>query len=293
MTFQYDYPLFRPPAEANNLILQVTLGCSHNLCSFCSMYKDKKYKIKNNTLIFKEIDTLANMYPNTIKIFLADGDALSIPYTQLLQILEYLNKSFLKLRRISVYATSQNVLNKTNEELKELSKYKLNLIYFGIETGNDNLLVKINKGVNQNELISSLNKASNANIKISATIILGIGGKEYSKEHIKQTAYIINNTNLNYLSTLQLGLEENEAVDFYKNFKIFTHLNDFEILDEQKKLIELLNVKNKVIFRSNHASNALHLSGTLPKDKEKLLEQINIAISKGDDALVPKILRGF
>ena len=293
MTFQYDYPLFRPPAEANNLILQVTLGCSHNLCSFCSMYKDKKYKIKNNTLIFKEIDTLANMYPNTIKIFLADGDALSIPYTKLLQILEYLNKSFLKLRRISVYATSQNLLNKTNEELKELSKHKLNLIYFGIETGDDNLLLKINKGVNQSELISSLNKASNANIKISATIILGIGGKEYSKEHIKQTAYIINNTNLNYLSTLQLGLEENEAFNFYKYFKTFTHLNDFEILEEQKKLIELLNVKNKVIFRSNHASNALHLSGTLPKDKEKLLEQINIATSKGNDALVPKMFRGF
>jgi len=293
MIFQYDYPLFRPPAEANNLILQVTLGCSHNNCSFCSMYKDKQYKIRKLQDIYDEIDLLVNMYPNTIKIFLADGDALSIPTNQLLKILKYLNNSFPKLRRISSYATAQNVLNKSSKELEELSLNKLNLIYFGIETGEEKLLLNINKGVNQKEIIESLNKATKANIKISATIILGLGGKEFSSSHIKQTANIINNTNINYLSTLQLGLEENEKITFYKNFKNFIHLDDLEILDEQYKLINLINTKSKIIFRSNHTSNTLHLSGTLPKDKNKLLEQIKFTKSRGTQNLIPKIFRGF
>jgi len=274
MIFQYDYPLFRPPAEANNLILQVTLGCSYNKCSFCSMYKDKSFTIKKNLDIYKEIDILANLYPNTIKIFLADGDALAIPYMQLLEILQYLNKSFIKLRRISLYATAQNILNKTSLQLEELSKNKLNLIYFGIESGEDIILKKINKGINQSDLIKSLNKASNANIKISATIILGIGGKKYSNYHIKQTAYLINNTKINYLSTLELMLQTDEKKSFYQRFDDFIPLDILDILKEQYNLLKSIKTINKIIFRSNHDSNSLHLSGTLPKDTNKLLEQI-------------------
>ena len=293
MNLNYDYPLFRPPAEANNIILQITLGCSYNACSFCSMYKDKKYKVQDINSIYEDINMLSTSYPNATKIFLADGDALAVESEFLLLILRYLNKKFLKLRRVSLYASAQNILSKSDKELNLLYENNLKLIYFGIESGNDTVLKKITKGVTQSEIITSLNIASKAKIKISATVILGIGGKAYSYDHIKDTAYIVNNTTINYLSTLQLGLEDDVVDKFHSHFKDYIALDDFEILDEQKRFIELLNPTNKVIFRSNHASNALHLSGTLPKDKNRLLEELNIAHSIGENALIPPLNRGF
>ena len=288
----YDYPLFRPPAEADNIILQVTLGCSYNNCSFCSMYKTKKYQERTLEDIYKDIDTFASHYPDTHKIFLADGDALALPTDTLISILKYLNNSFPKLRRVSTYASAQNLLEKSKADLETLQSNKLNLIYYGIETGNDTLLRKITKGVTQSEIISSLNKVPKG-MKISATVILGIGGAKYTQEHIEDTAKIINNTTINYLSTLQLGLEDDAKENFYKHFNDFTELDDSKILDEQKRFLELLKPTNKVIFRSNHASNALHLSGTLPKDTNKLIQQLDNAISIGNDALIPNIFRGF
>ena len=289
----YDYPLFRPPAEANNIIIQVTLGCSYNSCSFCSMYKTKSYQKRELTDIYQDIDIVAKSYPETHKVFLADGDALSLPTEYLLHILKYLQNTFPKLRRVSLYASAQNILNKSKEELKKLCDNKLNLIYYGIETGSDLILKKITKGVSQNEIISSLNKASETGMKISATVILGIGGERYSSEHIKETATIINSTKVNYLSTLQLGLEEDAKDNFYKHFNGFTPLDDSMILQEQKSFLELLNPTNKIIFRSNHASNALHLSGNLPKDKERLVKELDLALEIGNSAFIPNIFRGF
>ena len=289
----YDYPLYRPPAEANNIIIQATYGCSYNNCSFCSMYVDKKFKVRELKDIYKEIDVLALNYPDATKVFLADGDALSLDTQYLVKILKYLSKSFLRLRRVSLYASTQNILNKTQDELELLQENNLKLIYFGIESGNNTILNKITKGVTQKEMIDSLKKVSNANIKISATVILGIGGSTYSKEHIKDTAYLVNNTTINYLSTLQLGLDDDIKDRFYKNFNDFKLMDDGEIMCEQKSFMELLNPINKVIFRSNHASNAFHLSGTLPKDKQKLLDDINYALGIGEDAFVPKDYRGF
>lgn len=289
----YDYPLFRPPAEADNIILQVTLGCSYNNCSFCSMYKTKKYQVRDLSDIYKDIDSLATSYPAAHKIFLADGDALSLATNTLLGILKYLKQSFPKLRRVSTYASAQNILEKSENELKLLNENNLNLIYYGIETGNDVILKKITKGVTQSDIINSLNKVSSSGIKISATVILGIGGEEYSHEHIEDTAKIINLTKVNYLSTLQLGIEDDAKDNFYKHFNDFMPLDDYRILDEQKRFLELLNPTNKIIFRSNHASNAVHLSGTLPKDTNKLLKQLEIAIQMGDDVLIPKAFRGF
>jgi len=288
----YDYPLFRPPAEANNVILQVTLGCSYNNCSFCSMYKTKKYKEKSLEDIYREIDIFASNYPTAHKIFLADGDALALSTNTLVSILKYLNKSFLKLRRVSTYASAQNLLKKSQEDLELLQLNKLNLLYYGIETGNDDVLKKITKGVTKADIIASLNRVP-AGMKTSATVILGIGGKKYTKEHIEDSADIINNTSVHYLSTLQLGLEDDAKDNFYKHFNDFIPLDDSKILDEQRRFLELLKPTNKIIFRSNHASNALHLAGTLPKDTDKLIKQLDNAISVGSDAFIPNIFRGF
>lgn len=289
----YTFPLYRPPAEADNIIIQATYGCSYNSCTFCSMYKSKKYEIRDIEDIYKEVDSLANAYPHAHKVFLADGDALSLPTEHLLRLLKYLKLSFVKLKRVSLYATAQNILEKSEEELNLLQENGLNLIYYGIETGDDSLLKKINKGVNSTEIIHSLNKVSKANIKISATVILGIGGKTYTYEHIKETAHIINNTTVNYLSTLQLGLEADVKERFYKHFDNFKPLDDYQVLDEQKRFLELLKPDKKVIFRSNHASNALHLAGTLPKDTSRLLQELEKALLIGSSALVPTIFRGF
>ncbi|MFA6138893.1 MAG: radical SAM protein [Sulfurimonas sp.] len=289
----YLFPLYRPPAEADNIIIQVTYGCSYNNCSFCSMYKDKKYQVRDINTLFKEIDILSSLYPNANKIFLADGDALSLDAEYLLQLLQYIKQLFPKIKRVSAYASAQNILNKTQQELKLLCENNLNLIYFGIESGNDVVLKKITKGVLSSQIIDALNKTSSSGIKISATVILGIGGEKYSNEHIKDSAKIVNATTINYLSTLQLGIEEGAKDNFYKHFTDFTPLGDSQIIAEQKNFIELLNPKNKIIFRSNHASNALHLSGVIPKDKGRLLSELEFALDVGEAAFVPSIFRGF
>ena len=243
------------------------------------MYKSKKFTIKSLEVIYKEIDILSINYPSATKVFLADGDALALKTNYLLKILQYLNKKFINLRRVSLYASAQNILSKTPAELESLYQNNLKLIYFGIESGNDTILKKINKDITQNEIIKSLNMISKVNIKISATVILGIAGKNYTKYHTKDTAYVVNNTNINYLSTLQLWLEDDVVDNFYKNFKDFIPLNDNEMLLEQKNFLELLDPKNKVIFRSNHTSNTLHLSGTLPKDKDRLLQELKVSLN--------------
>jgi len=290
----YSYPLYRPPSEADNVILQATYGCSYNNCSFCSMYKSKNYEVRDINELFKEIDLLAASYPQARKVFLADGDALALDTDYLLELLAYLQKAFVKLSRVSVYATAQNLLEKSDTELEKLRENKLTLIYFGIETGNEELLKKIHKGVNSEQLITALNKASKAKMKISATVILGLGGQVFTTEHMRDTAKIINATTVNYLSTLQLGLAEDVKEKFLKAFHDeFLMLNDSELLDEQLRFLSLLKPSNRVIFRSNHASNALHLAGTLPKDGERLLNEVQRALDIGEDALVPSFFRGF
>lgn len=288
----YSFPLYRPPAEADNIIIQATLGCSHNRCSFCTMYKSKRYTVRPLNEVQYEIEAQA-IYPNANKVFLADGDALALPTEHLAELLRLLQNSFPRLSRVSLYATAQNFLEKSVEELKELRAGGLSLAYFGVETGNELLLGKIDKGVNASEIIEALHRAHEANIKISATVILGIGGMEYTHEHIRDTAKLINSAPITYLSTLQLGLEEGAKERFLRTFDSFTPLNDLQILHEQRELLSIINPLQKIIFRSNHASNALHLAGILPKDSEKLISDIDDALRIGEGAMVPRWMRGF
>lgn len=292
----YHEPLYRPPAEANSLILQITLGCSYNKCSFCSMYETKKFEIKSIEKITKEIDEFS-IYKDVRRVFLADGDALSCDTNFLVQILQYLKKSFPKLQRVSSYASPYNLLEKTQEELNLLRENGLSLVYYGIESGNQELLKYINKPMNPNKMVEGINKAHYANMKISATIILGLGGKKLSIKHIEDTAKLVTECeHINYLSTLQLGVSDSKKDAFFKKFEDknqeFIFCTDKDILEEQKRLIRLINPKSPIIFRSNHASNALALKGTLPKDRDVLLEILDKAI-EDNSMLRPKFLRGF
>jgi len=270
----YDYPLYRPPSERNSLIIQATLGCSHNKCSFCNMYKSKKFTIKSVEDIKSNMNYYRQKYEHVEKIFLADGDALIIPAEELKEILIYIKKLFPECSRVTLYGSPKSILLKTLQELSDLKALGLFMIYMGVESGEDEVLSYINKGVKSEELIHAAKKVRDANILLSVTVIAGIGGREKSENHAIKTGEIISSMSPDYLGVLTLMVEE--ETDLYNKIlnKEFELLNDKEVLSEIKILIEHIHVNEPVIFRCNHASNYISLRGNLPKDKEALLNQI-------------------
>ncbi len=289
----YHMPLYRPPSEGDNLIIQVTLGCSFNQCSFCSMYRSKHYTERALDAVFADIQQAAALWPAATRVFLADGDALALPTEHLLEILHELARALPRLARVSCYATPGNIQRKSLEELLLLKQNKLGLLYFGIESGADLILKKITKGTTQSSLIEVLAKANASEMKVSATVILGLGGSHYSDQHIDGTVALLNKAPVTYLSTLQLYLDESIKAEFYKKFgEGFHPLDDPAILREQERLIIGLNPPQPIIFRSNHASNALALAGNLPRDQQRLLSQLQEAM-QGVRSLRPLYMRGL
>jgi radical SAM superfamily enzyme YgiQ (UPF0313 family) len=293
MLIDYDMPLWRPPSEANSLILQATLGCSFNRCSFCSMYRTKPFAIRPLDHVQAEIRVVARTAPGVRRVFLADGDALAAPTDHLLALLEALRAAFPLLERVSSYALPANLLKKSVEELTRLREGGLTLLYYGIETGSADLLKRITKGATPEAMIAGLTKAKQAGLTLSATVILGLGGQAYWREHIDATADLVNQVGLDYLSTLQLMLEPMIRAEFHRKFREpFQEQDDRALLAEQARLIERLSPPAPLVFRSNHASNALALAGTLPQDRERLLAQLQLALA-GGARLRPEWLRGY
>ncbi len=289
----YDMPLYRPPSEGNNLIFQATLGCSFNGCTFCSMYKTKKYRAKPLEELFADMDDAAEDWPEAYRVFLADGDVLTLPTDHLCRILDRLNETFPNLQRVSCYATPINLLRKSVADLEKLKARKLKLLYFGIESGSGDILRRIRKGATPKSMEQALIRAAEGGMKVSATVVLGLGGRNRWQEHIDGTADLVSRAPLNFLSTLQLGLEEGAAQRFFEKFgEPFEWQDDMALLAEQVRLIEQIDPPRPVIFRSNHASNALALAGNLPKDKDRLLAQLRAA-HDGEVPLRPRFLRGL
>ena len=281
MMLAYDMPLWRPPSEGDNLIIQATIGCSFNGCTFCSMYKTKDYRARPLDAVFADIDRAARVWPEAHRVFLADGDALTLPTADLLRILDRLGAAFPALQRVTAYATPINLNHKTVEELRTLKDNRLSLVYLGIESGSDAILKRIRKGATQKTMISALERAQAAGLKVSATVVLGLGGRGLWQEHIDGTAEVVNRVPPTYLSTLQLHLEDNVVDDFMSRFsrygKPFQWQDDEEILAEQERLLTALDPPKPVIFRSNHASNCLPLAGNLPRDRDRLLATVAAA----------------
>jgi len=293
MLIDYDLPVWRPPSEADSFILQATLGCSFNRCSFCSMYRTKTFTIRPLDAVNADIQTVAKTARNTRRVFLADGDALAAPTDYLLAMLAALHTAFPRLERVSSYALPANLLKKSVAELTQLREAGLTLLYYGIETGSADLLKRITKGATPEAMITGLTKAKQAGLKISATVILGLGGQTYWQEHIDATAELVNQVELDYLSTLQLMRDPLIHAEFQRKFREpFQEQDDQALLVEQARLIERLNPPAPLTFRSNHASNALALAGELPRDREKLLAQLAQALT-GRVALRPEWLRGY
>ena len=293
MTILYDMPLYRPPSEGRNLIIQATLGCSANYCTFCSMYKSKDYRARPLVDVFADIDAAARDWPNAHRVFLADGDALTLPMETLRAILDKLHATLPELTRVSAYATPKNLIDKTEDELIELKQRKLSLVYIGIESGSTPVLKRVIKGASQNTHAMALDKARASGLKVSATVILGLGGQADWERHIADTAELINHHPPNFLSTLQLTLDDVTHDDFMARQDAgFQFQDDDGILDEQERLVALLDPVRPVIFRSNHASNCLPLAGNLPRDRDKLLATIAMAKSQSG-MLRPRYLRGL
>ncbi|MCR6630651.1 MAG: radical SAM protein [Magnetospirillum sp.] len=288
----YDFPLWRPPSEGDNLIIQATLGCGFNGCTFCSMYKVKRYVERPLQAVFDDIEQAARVWPQASRVFLADGDAYGLPTETLAAICARLKECLPNLTRVSAYATPFNLLKKSVEEIQALKAARLSLVYVGIESGSDLILRKIAKG-SAKVMEQGLARAAEAGLKVSATVINGLGGKTHWREHVDATADLINRVPVTYLSTLQLGLEEAVAPRFFERFgEPFQWQDDTGVLEELHHLVERLNPSSPVIFRSNHASNALPLAGTLPKDKGKVLAQIEQAMA-GGRGLRPGWMRGL
>ncbi|MGI0000890.1 MAG: radical SAM protein [Nitrososphaeraceae archaeon] len=293
MELDYVYPLYRPPSEANSLIFQVTLGCSFNQCSYCDMYRSKTYSERTWEEIKMEIDITSESYPDTKRIFLADGDAINLSTERLVKILEYIYKKFPSLERVSSYAMPKNLLQKTNTELMTLRAAGLKMLYVGVESGSDKVLKKITKGATYKTIVQSCKKAKENNYVLSCMIILGLGGKKYTFEHIEETAKIISEVSPDYVAALNLHLDDSLYNEFMTKFKEpFEFLDDIQILNELELLIAHINPSSPIIFRANHASNVYSIKGTLPQDKMNILKLIS-QLKKHPDMLKPKILRRF
>lgn len=271
----YDYPLYRPPSEGNSLIIQATLGCSHNKCSFCNMYKSKKFAIKTVEAIKEDIDYFRKNYAYVEKVFLADGDALILKTNELVEILTYIKDIFPECNRVTLYGSPKSILLKTQEELEDLKALGLSMIYMGVESGDEEVLEDINKGVSGKYLVKAGKRVKESGILLSVTVIAGIGGREKSRSHGIKTGEIISKMCPDYLGILTLMIEENTELYSKIMNREFTVLSDKEILEEIKILVENINAKESIIFRCNHASNYVSLRGTFPKDKEMILKQID------------------
>lgn len=269
----YSYPLYRPPSESRSLIVQITEGCSHNKCEFCYMYKEKKFRVKSDSEIEMHIRELKSEYKNIDRIFIADGDFLALNTERILAVLEMVKLNFSEARRISAYAGPLNILRKTKEELELINKSGLDFLYLGAESGSDNVLSLMNKGVTSKQMQDVGVKIKESGFTLSCMIISGLGGSEFSEEHAISSANLISAINPDYLSLLTLLIDEDTNLHKMVKDKKFFVLSASDVLKETLLFLENTNLKD-TIFRSNHPSNYLNLKGVLGLDKEKLIGQV-------------------
>ncbi len=277
----YDTPVFRPPSEARSFILRVTRGCAHNKCTYCNMYRGVPFQILTDEEIARQIEMAAYYGKERVRrVFLADGDALVLPSERLLRILLSLRENFPKLQRVSSYAAPKDILRKSDAELLRLKEAGLQLLYYGMETGDDITLKAVKKGVNAKEAVEAGRRVTDSGIKLSMMMILGLAGKEGSRRHALATAAAVNIIRPAMLSALCLMLYRgSELKDQFERGE-FNPLSPKELMEELRLIMENISLPEgrHCIFRSNHVSNYVQLAGTLPKDKERLLEEIDLGI---------------
>lgn len=276
---RYEGNIFRPPSEAYSLLVQVTVGCTHNKCTFCSMYKDKQFHIRKLEDILEDLAWARRHYARVERIFLCDGDALALSVNKLMPILNYIKENFPECERVTAYARAEDALRKTDEELKQLYEAGLTMAYVGAESGSEKVLEDIHKGETRQQLIDGVKKIEASGMKASVTFISGLAGKAGWEEHAIESGKMISEMSPSYVALLTLIVDP--SVPMAKDIESgkMELLSAEEVMKETLLMLENTNVTRKCVFRSNHASNYLSLKGNLPDDKERMMDQIREAMS--------------
>ena len=288
---RYEGKLYRPPSEARSYILQATIGCSHNLCVYCDMYRDKRFRERDLDEVLEDIAEASAAYPTTRKVFVADGDALIMGTSRWLTILESLRGSFSGLHRVSCYATAQNILEKTDQELRDLREAGLTLLYIGPESGDDVTLKRIVKGNSFEDHAEAARKVHAAGMKTSVIFLLGSGGLDRMEEHAHESARLITEMDPAYLSMLTMTIIPGTPL------ARMAEKGKYELPPVQGLLWELRTMVDesrptRALLRTNHASNYLPIEGRLPRDREKIVGSIDAAL-RGEVPLRPEYWRGL
>jgi len=292
---RYVDPVFRPPSEAESLILPLTDGCSWNRCTFCEMYTapQKRFRPRDEAEVLASIRACREKYGDGVKrVFLADGDAMTLSVRRLAAVLEAIRRDLPSVRRISSYCLPRNVAKKSVEELRELAALGLSLVYVGAESGDDEVLARVNKGETHQSSRAALDKLGEAGIKRSVMILNGLGGKALSRQHAQNSAALMNAAQPEFLATLVVSFPMGEA-RFRENFPEWAPLDVVGLMQEMETFLSALELK-RTVFRSDHASNWLILKGTLGADKARVLEELRAAIAAPEAApLRPAWARGL
>ncbi len=289
---RYEGTLYRPPSEANSYILQATIGCSWNSCTYCDMYRSKSFRVRNLDESLADIDEAARLQGDQVrKVFVADGDALVMDLPHWEAILERCQTSFPRLRRVSAYATAMNLVARTPAELARLREMGLRLLYIGPETGDDATFKRIAKGAGFDEHAEAARKARDAGIDLSAIFLLGAGGTERSQQHAEESARLITAMDPKFVSLLTLTVVPSTPIARLQETGRF-ELPTVERMLHELRTIILLADPTDAIFRTNHASNYLPLSGRLPLDRDRIVSVVDAALS-GDVNLRPEWSRGL
>ena len=287
----YEGNIIRPPSEANSILLQVTVGCSRNKCTFCGTYKGERFRIKPDSIIMEDIAFAAQHCRRQRRVFLCDGDALIIPQKRLLKILTEIEKQLPWVTRVGLYANAKALKMKRIDELKALNDHGVGIVYMGLETGDDVTLKRINKGATAVQMIEMGHKAKKAGFKLSVTVLLGIAGPERSQIHARETGRVLSEMNPDYVGALSLMLiPETPLHQDYLSGE-FRLIEPQEMLAELRTMIACTNL-SRGLFHANHASNYLPIRARFPKDKRATLQLIDEAL-EGKVPLKPEYLRAL
>ncbi len=277
---RYEGSVYRPPSEAYSLILQATVGCSHNGCIFCGMYKDKRFHLRPIDEVLEDLADARSTYTYVDRIFIADGDALIMKTEHMLAILDFIKEHFPECQRVTSYATPRSLLLKTPEELALIREHGLFMLYLGLESGSDEILTRMNKGATSAEIVLAGQKAKTAGFTLSVTILSGLGGKEMWEEHALQTAKAISDMKPDYVGEMTLNIMPGTKLKEEVDKGLFILPSPTEILTETRLLIEHIDNEG-CVFRSNHVSNYLNIRGTFNAGRQSMMAQIDAALASG------------
>lgn len=276
----YRYRVFRPPAEADSLIVQVTYGCPHNHCLFCGMYKGVPYTVRAWAEAREELRRAARRLRDTRRVFLADGDAMHLPFERLQEILTDLGALLPALSRISLYANGRSILAKTDAQLAELRRLKLHTLYLGLESGDDDVLRRQGKSDTVDEMVEAVRRAQAQGLRLSVMVLLGLGGRGHSERHAHATAAAVNRMQPRLLSALRVVPIPGTALQELVDRGTFAPLTEYETVAELRAMVSALELDG-TIFRANHVSNVLPVEARFPKDKARLLAELEAALQTG------------